>query len=88
MIDAIIRGTYSGRTRFDLLAPVSTCSRCGTAAHTGYRDGVLEMSREDDHPLFYRSVPPNAAVETSLEELVNCRDLCRQSSCDAVDGSR
>ncbi|ELY46811.1 DUF7351 domain-containing protein [Natronorubrum tibetense] len=70
VIDAIIAGTYTGRTRLGPVALDSSCSRCGTAARAHYRDGVLEVTCEHDHPLFYWSVPPNAAVEPSLEELV------------------
>ena len=88
VIDAIIAGTYTGRKRLGPVALDSTCSHCGTAARASYRDGVLEVTCEDEHPLFYWSVPPNAAVETSLEELVELATTLALQSYELVaDGT-
>ncbi|WP_440772029.1 DUF7351 domain-containing protein [Natronorubrum sp. DTA28] len=88
VIDAIIAGTYTGRTRLGPVALDSSCSRCGTAAHASYRDGVLEVTCENDHPLFYWSVPPNAAVGASLEELVELATTLALQSYELVaDGT-
>lgn len=70
MASAILAGTYTGR---ETLGPVeldSACSECGEAAIGAYEDGVLSVSCDNDHPLFQWGVPPNAAADATVEELV------------------
>ncbi|WP_436346644.1 DUF7351 domain-containing protein [Natronorubrum sp. FCH18a] len=88
VIDAIIAGTYTGRSRLGPITLDSTCSHCGTVARASYRDGILEVTCENDHPLFYWSVPPNAAIGNSLEELVElATTLAVQSHELVADGT-
>ncbi|MXV63261.1 ArsR family transcriptional regulator [Natronorubrum sp. JWXQ-INN-674] len=86
VINAIIAGTYTGRKRLGPVTLDSTCSRCGTGARASYRDGVLEVACENDHLLFFWTVPPNAAASGSIEELVELTTTLAFQSYELVAG--
>lgn len=88
VIDAIVAGTYTGREQLGPATLESTCPQCGTVAHASYRDGVLEVTCENDHPLFFWTVPPNAAAGIDLEGLVElATTLALQSAELVVEGT-
>ncbi|GAB3667347.1 DUF7351 domain-containing protein [Halopiger thermotolerans] len=88
VINAIIAGTYTDRERRGPAALESACGRCGTTARASYRDGVLEVTCENDHPLFVWTLPPNAAAGASLEEIVDLATTLAVQSYELVaDGT-
>ncbi|AEH36278.1 DUF7351 domain-containing protein [Halopiger xanaduensis] len=88
VINAIIAGTYTDSERRGPAALESACGRCGTAARASYRDGVLEVTCENDHPLFLWALPPNAAADASLEEIVDLATTLAVQSYELVaDGT-
>lgn len=87
VVNAIVAGTYTGRESRGPTELESDCPFCGTPAIASYDDGVLAVACEDDHPLFYWSLPPNAAEGSSLEELIDlATTLAYQSYELVVDG--
>lgn len=88
VINAIIAGTYTDREQRGPAALESTCGRCGTTAHASYRDGILEVTCENDHPLFLWALPPNAAADASLEGIVDLATALAVQSYELVaDGT-
>lgn len=72
---AIVAGTYTERETLGPTDLDSDCSFCGSGAVGTYEDGVLAVRCEDDHPLFVWSLPPNAARDVTLRELVRTATL-------------
>jgi len=72
---AIVAGTYTERATLGPTDLDSDCELCGAGAVGGYEDGVLSVRCENDHPLFVWSLPPNAASDAALPELVRTATL-------------
>lgn len=72
---AIVAGTYTKRATLGPTALESTCTRCDAQAVGAYVDGVLSVTCENDHPLFYWTLPPNAARGASLEAVIETATL-------------
>ncbi|RKD93499.1 DUF7351 domain-containing protein [Halopiger aswanensis] len=89
VINAIIAGTYTDREQRGPATLDSTCGRCGTTARASYRDGILEVTCENDHPLFLWALPPNAAAaDASLEDIVDLATTLAVQSYELVaDGT-
>ncbi|WP_436908697.1 ArsR/SmtB family transcription factor [Halosimplex marinum] len=74
-VAAILAGTY---THGGTLGPApidSECSECGADAVAVYRDGRCGVSCENDHPLFGWTLPPAAAADATLPEVVSLAEL-------------
>ncbi|WP_135364738.1 winged helix-turn-helix domain-containing protein [Halosimplex halophilum] len=74
-VAAILAGTY---THGGTLGPEpidSECSACGADAVAVYRDGRCAVSCPDDHSLFAWSLPPAAAADATLPEIVSLAEL-------------
>ncbi|WP_323173015.1 helix-turn-helix domain-containing protein [Natrialba sp. PRR66] len=88
VLTAIVAGTY---TDTDALGPTpvdSACTFCGAAVSATYRDGILTVSCENEHPLFVWALPPNAAAGASIEDLIElATTLAFQSYELVVDGT-
>ncbi|ELZ29146.1 hypothetical protein C475_02979 [Halosimplex carlsbadense 2-9-1] len=74
-VAAILAGTY---THGGTLGPEpidSECSACTSAAVAVYRDGRCAVTCESDHVLFAWSLPPAAAADATLPEVVSLAEL-------------
>lgn len=90
VLTAIVDGTYTD-TDTEALGPTpldSACEFCEAAVSATYRDGVLTVSCENEHPLFVWALPPNAAADASIEDLIElATTLAFQSYELVVDGT-
>ncbi|WP_218148971.1 DUF7351 domain-containing protein [Halogranum rubrum] len=74
-VAAMVAGTY---TRDVTLGPTpldSDCPLCAADVVARYAEGVLSVTCRRDHPLFVWSLPPNAAADAELTELVDVARL-------------
>lgn len=74
-VAAILAGTY---THGGALGPEpidSECSVCDASAVAVYRDGRCGVTCEHDHSLFAWSLPPAAAADATLPEVVSLAEL-------------
>lgn len=74
-VAAILAGTY---THGGTLGPApidSDCSECGADAVAVYRDGRCSVSCGNDHSLFGWTLPPAAAADATLPEVVSRSEL-------------
>lgn len=74
-VAAILAGTY---THGGSLGPEpidSECSACANPAVAVYRDGRCAVTCENDHSLFAWSLPPAAAADATLPEVVSLAEL-------------
>ncbi|MFC6963972.1 ArsR/SmtB family transcription factor [Halocatena marina] len=70
VVTAIVAGVYTQRVSIGPTDIDSTCGHCGTNAVGSFEDGVLEVICEKKHPLFYWTLPPNAARGVTIKELI------------------
>lgn len=75
VVSAILVGTYTERTSMGPGELDSDCFICGESAVATYEDSVCFVTCENDHALFQWSVPPNAAEDASLSEIVGLGEL-------------
>jgi len=75
VVTAIVAGTYTERATLGPTDLDSDCELCGAGAVGSYEDGVLSVRCANDHPLFVWSLPPNAASDATLRELVRTATL-------------
>ncbi|MFC7140691.1 winged helix-turn-helix domain-containing protein [Halosimplex aquaticum] len=75
IVAAILAGTYTDRGSRGPEPLDSGCSLCDARAVAVYEDGRCAVSCENDHPLFNWSVPPAAASDASLPEIVSLAEL-------------
>ncbi|WP_436927765.1 winged helix-turn-helix domain-containing protein [Halosimplex amylolyticum] len=75
IVAAILAGTYTERGSMGPEPLDSVCSLCDASAVAVYEDGYCAVSCENDHPLFHWSVPPAAAADASLPEVVSRAEL-------------
>lgn len=95
----IVAAVLSGRfTDHEPLGPTTVggaCNVCGGDAVGVYEDGRIDVTCENDHPLLRWSIPPNAAVDATVEELATLAtslirhaiDLSLQGVCAECYGS-
>lgn len=74
-VAAILAGTYTDRASVGPDTLDSECPACGTAAVARYRDGRCTVTCREDHPLFAWSLPPAAAADATLTEVVARAEL-------------
>jgi len=79
VVAAIVAGTYETAPSLGPV-PVDDCPLCGAAAAARYEDGHCAVTCEDDHVLFTWTVPPNAAADRSLSDLVELSELLARQS--------
>lgn len=72
---AILAGTYTDRRTIGPAELDSECVECGAPAIARYDDGTLWVACENDHPLFAWGLPPNAAADASIEEVIDLATL-------------
>ncbi|WP_415379766.1 winged helix-turn-helix domain-containing protein [Halosimplex sp. TS25] len=75
IVAAILAGTYTDRGSIGPEPLDSDCSHCDARAVAVYEDGYCAVSCENDHTLFAWSVPPAAATDASLPEIVSHAEL-------------
>jgi DNA-binding transcriptional ArsR family regulator len=75
VVAAILAGTYTDDVSKGPVELDSDCPFCGRPAVAVCEDGVCLVTCGDDHPLFQWSVPPNAAADASLPEVVDLAEL-------------
>lgn len=79
IVAAILMGTYTDEVTKKAEPLDSTCFICDTPAVATYQDGSCLVSCANDHPLFAWQVPPTAAADMTLPELVDVAEvLARQ----------
>lgn len=74
VVGAILAGTHGAASPRGPVV-LDDCPLCGTDAAARYEDGRCVVRCEDDHTLFTWTVPPNAASDRSLEDLVAFAEL-------------
>ncbi|WP_235853528.1 winged helix-turn-helix domain-containing protein [Halosimplex salinum] len=75
VVAAILAGTYTGRGSMEPEPLDSDCSVCGSPAVATYENGVCAVVCEAGHPLFHWSLPPAAAADATLPEVVSLTEL-------------
>jgi DNA-binding transcriptional ArsR family regulator len=75
VVTAIVAGTYTTNVTRGPTTLDSTCDICERQAVGTYDDGVLAVSCRNDHPLFFWSLPPNAARDATVGELIETATL-------------
>lgn len=84
VVVGILAGRFTGQVSVDPAPLDSACSICGAAAVGRYEAGTLLVACEDGHPLFGWRVPPNAAADATVPELVELATLLVRRSFDLV----
>ncbi|QLH80716.1 winged helix-turn-helix domain-containing protein [Halosimplex pelagicum] len=74
-VAAILAGTYTHGGSMGPEPIDSECSACASAAVATYRDGRCAVTCENDHPLFGWTLPPAAAADATLPEVVSLAEL-------------
>jgi len=72
---AIVAGTYTERATVGPTDLDSHCEFCGSSAVGSYEDGLLSVRCGNDHPLMVWGLPPNAARDATVRELVRTATL-------------
>lgn len=75
VVGAILAGTYTLSVDLGPGELDSTCPFCGGPAVATVRDGRCVVSCPDDHALFSWHVPPNAARDATLADVVDLAEL-------------
>ena len=75
VVAAILAGTYTDDVSKGPVDLDSECPFCGQSAVAAFRSGACLVTCGDDHPLFQWSVPPNAAADVALPEVVDLAEL-------------
>lgn len=86
---AIVAGRYTETVSAGPTELESTCPICATDAVGRYEDGLVDVSCENDHTLFRWELPPAAAADATVEEVVDLAtarvrhgiDLTRRGTC-------
>jgi hypothetical protein len=87
IVAAILMGTYTTEVTKDATELDSNCFVCDNPAVATYEDGKCVVSCANDHPLFAWQVPPTAAVDATLPEIVEIAELlARQGMERALSG--
>lgn len=74
VVAAILAGTHETAPSIGP-ASMGDCPICGAAAAACYDEGRCEVTCDEDHTLFTWTVPPNAASDRSLADLVSFSEL-------------
>ncbi|WP_327050700.1 winged helix-turn-helix domain-containing protein [Halomicrococcus gelatinilyticus] len=75
VVAAILAGTYTDDVSKGPVELDSDCPFCGRPAVASFRSGACFVTCGEDHPLFQWSVPPNAAADASLPDVVDLAEL-------------
>ncbi|WP_231187758.1 ArsR family transcriptional regulator [Haladaptatus sp. DYF46] len=75
IIAAILMGTYTHSITKDAVELDSDCFVCDNPAIATYENGNCVVSCANDHPLFSWQVPPTAAADAMLPEIVDLAEL-------------
>jgi hypothetical protein len=75
IVAAILMGTYTDEITKNATDLDSDCFVCGTPAVATYENGTCRVSCANDHPLFGWQVPPTAAADATLPEIVGVAEL-------------
>lgn len=87
IVAAILMGTYTTEVTKDAVKLDSNCFVCDNPAIAMYEDGECVVSCVNDHPLFIWQVPPTAAADTALPEIIEVAELlARQGMKRALSG--
>lgn len=71
VVAAILQGTYTETVSMGPVELASDCSACGDPAVATYENGVCRVACADGHLLFQWNLPPSAAADTALPDLVS-----------------
>ncbi|MFC6723118.1 ArsR family transcriptional regulator [Halobium palmae] len=87
IVAAILMGTYTHSITKDPTELDSDCFVCDDPAVATYENGNCVVSCANDHPLFSWQVPPTAAADATLPEIVDVAGLlARQGMERTLDG--
>jgi hypothetical protein len=75
VVGAILAGTYTDAVSMGPVELDSECPICGGAAIATCEDGRCRVTCPEGHPLFQWSVPPNAATDATVREVVDLAEL-------------
>ncbi|WP_226041503.1 helix-turn-helix domain-containing protein [Natrinema sp. DC36] len=75
IVAAILMGTYTDVITKDATELDSDCFVCDNPAVATYENGTCIVSCANDHPLFGWQVPPTAAADATLPEIVDVAEL-------------
>ncbi|WP_254764903.1 winged helix-turn-helix domain-containing protein [Natrinema marinum] len=75
VVAAILAGTYTAGVSMGTTELESDCPICERPAVATCEDGRCRVACENDHALFQWSVPPSAAADATLPEIVDLAEL-------------
>jgi hypothetical protein len=75
VVAAILIGTYTEQLTVGPEELDSDCFVCGEPAVATYENGICRVVCANEHPLFQWSVPPNAAADAMLPEIIELAEL-------------
>jgi DNA-binding transcriptional ArsR family regulator len=86
VVGAILAGTHDPDLVLDPVELDDPCPICDTALTAEYEDGKLLVDCENDHTPMRTTVPPAAAIDRSLEELLRVATLATYAKFELVAG--
>lgn len=84
IVTAILMGTYTNEITKDTTELDSNCFVCDNPAVATYANGACVVSCANDHPLFAWQVPPTAAADATLSEIVDVAELLARQGMERV----
>lgn len=84
IVSAILMGTYTHVITKDATELDSDCFVCNNPAVATYENGICAVSCANDHPLFSWQVPPTAAADATLPEIVDVAELLARQGMQRV----
>jgi len=86
VVGAILAGTHDPDVVLGPTALDDTCPVCDTGLTAAYEDGTLRVECENEHTPMLTTVPPAAASDRSLEELLRVATLATYAKFELVSG--
>lgn len=86
IIAAILMGTYTDEITKDTTELESNCFVCDNPAVATYENGACVVSCANDHSLFGWQVPPTAAADATLPEIVDVAELLARQGMERALG--
>ncbi|PSQ49292.1 ArsR family transcriptional regulator [Halobacteriales archaeon SW_6_65_15] len=87
-VGAIRSGTYTDRPTTETSETDFDCPECGATLTATYENALVQMKCPEHGVVFETGVPPRAAVDRSVQEIVEFADIDTQRDVErAVDGT-
>lgn len=80
VVAAILAGTYDAAVTLGPTTLDDECPLCGAAVTARYDEGRVDVACDDGHTLFTWTLPPNAARDATLAEVIDLAELLARQS--------